>query len=244
MENETVFYFTDNIVTYFVMQNGSSSSPELHRLVRAAKLLELQLGCCIEVVHVPGRLMIVQGTDGLSRGMWIAPERLLRSSLDESMLTLEAVPFSPAFGEWLLKLVGYRPWKVYQHHTGISKWHWDTIFQQLSIWTPSPELGRQSLGHFMDCWVERAQETSIIFVIPHILQRDWGNLSKYILDIGTFYPTELPLECHFKSLIPFCVLHVPCFVRSLAPHRMEPTTPTSRYERWHQRQADYVRGLQ
>jgi hypothetical protein len=147
MENETVFYFTDNIVTYFVMQNGSSSSPELHKLVRAAKLLELQLGCRIEVVHIPGRLMIVQGTDGLSQGMWIAPERLLRSSLDESMLTLEAVPFSPAFGEWLLKLVGYRPWKVYQHHTGVSKWHWDTIFRQLSLcWTPSPELGRQALG--------------------------------------------------------------------------------------------------
>jgi hypothetical protein len=96
----------------------------------------------------------------------------------------------------------------------------------------------------MDCWVERAQETSAIFVIPRILQRDWGNLSKYILDMGTFYPTELPVECRFKSLIPFCVLHVPCFVRSLAPHRMDPTTATSRYERWHQRQADYVRGLQ
>jgi hypothetical protein len=174
MKGGTVFYFTDNIVTYFVMQNGSSSSTELHKLVRAAKLLELQLGCRIEVVHVPGRLMIVQGTDGLSRGMWIAPERLLRSSLDESMLTLEAVPFSPAFGEWLLNLTGYPLGTPYHHHTGVSTWSWNTIFQKLSIWTPSPELGRhQSLGHFMDCWVERAHETSGIFVIPRILQRDW-----------------------------------------------------------------------
>jgi hypothetical protein len=61
-----VFCCTDNSVTYFVMQNGSSASPELHKLVRAAKLLEPQLGCWTEVVHVPGRLMIVQGTDGLS----------------------------------------------------------------------------------------------------------------------------------------------------------------------------------
>jgi hypothetical protein len=188
--------------------------------------------------------MIVQGTDGLSRGMWIAPERLLRSSLDESMLTLKAIPFSPTFGEWLLKLTGHRPWKAYHHHTGISKWSWHTISQQLSIWTPSPELGRQSLGHFMDCWVEQAHETSAIFVIPRILQRDWGNLSKYILDIGTFYPTELPSDCRFKSLIPFCVLHIPYFVRSLPLHRMESPSSSNRYEGWHQRQANHVRGLQ
>jgi hypothetical protein len=243
MKGGTVFYFTDNIVTYFVMQNGSSSSKELHKLVRAAKLLELRLGCRIEVVHVPGRLMIVQGTDGLSRGMWIAPERLLRSSLDESMLTLEAVPFSHSFGEWLLRKCGYYPWTSYCHHTGISDWSWGTISQNLSLWTPSPELGRQSLGHFMDCWVERAHETAAIFAIPRILQRDWGNLSKYILDIGTFYPTELPPDCQFHSLIPFCILHIPRFVRSLPLRRLEPAPSPSRHEGWHKRQADHVRGL-
>ena len=244
MKGGTVFYFTDNIVTYFVMQNGSSTSPRLHKLVRTAKLLELQLGCRIEVVHVPGRLMIVQGTDGLSRGMWIAPERLLRSSLDESMLTLEAVPFSPAFGDWLLEKCGYYPWTSYCHHTGISDWDWDTIFQKLSIWTPSPELGRQSLAHFMDCWVERAHETSAIFAIPRILQREWSNISRHIINIGTFYPTELPPECCFPSLIPFCILHIPCFVRSLPPLRGVDSAPSSgRYERWHQDQAEHVRGL-
>ena len=40
-----VFYCTGNIVTYYVMQSGSSSSPKLHKLVLAAKLLELQSGC-------------------------------------------------------------------------------------------------------------------------------------------------------------------------------------------------------
>ena len=45
----------------YVMQNGnSSSSPELHKLVRAANIIELQLGRQMEVVHVSGRIMIVQ----------------------------------------------------------------------------------------------------------------------------------------------------------------------------------------
>ena len=90
------------------MQNGCSSSPELHKLVRAAKLLELQVRCTIEVAHVTGRLMIVQGSDDLNRGMWIDSEHLLRSLLDGSMLTLEAAPTTSA--QWLLLLVGYHPW--------------------------------------------------------------------------------------------------------------------------------------
>jgi hypothetical protein len=117
-------------------------------------------------------------------------------------------------------------------------------FQKLSIWTPSTELGRQSLAHFTDCWVERAHETSAIFAIPRVMQRDWGNTSRHIVDLGTFYPTELPLECHFYSLIPFCTLHIPCFVCSLPPRRgLESPSSSSRYEGWHQHQADHVRGL-
>jgi hypothetical protein len=32
--------------------------------------------CHLEVIHVPGKLMIHQGTDGLSRGLWMTPETL------------------------------------------------------------------------------------------------------------------------------------------------------------------------
>jgi hypothetical protein len=64
--NHTMFYFTDNLVMYYVIQGGSSASPELHKLALHTKLLELELGCHLEVIHVPGTLMIRQGTDGLS----------------------------------------------------------------------------------------------------------------------------------------------------------------------------------
>jgi hypothetical protein len=245
LQGGTVFYFTDNLVTYYVMQNGSSSSPELHKLVRAAKLLELQLQCRVEVVHVPGKLMIIQGTDGLSRGIWIAPERLFRSSLAESLLTLEAVPFSPIFGTWLLHLCGYSSDCSYYHHTGTSAWQWSHIHRQLSIWTPPPELGRQAIGHFLDCWVERAHETAAIFVIPRILQRDWGHMAKHILEVGTFYPTTVPALAPYVSLIPFVVLHIPCHTRSLPrPDRLESSPSSDRYEPWHRRQAEFLRGLQ
>ena len=75
LRDTTVFFLTDNLVSYYIINGGSSRSPGLHALVQDIKAACLDLGCQLEVVHVPGKLMIIQGTDGLSRGLWLAPER-------------------------------------------------------------------------------------------------------------------------------------------------------------------------
>jgi hypothetical protein len=69
----TLFYFTDNSVCYHVVQGGSSKSPTLHALVKEIKLMEVKMGCRLEAVHVPGLVLICQGTDALSRGVWVSP---------------------------------------------------------------------------------------------------------------------------------------------------------------------------
>jgi hypothetical protein len=98
VEGGTLFYFTDNMVTYYIVHNGSSTSPSLHALIRRIKILELRLKCRLEPIHVPGRLMIQQGADGLSRGIWVSADHLLRSSVEESRLTLGPVPFTLVLG--------------------------------------------------------------------------------------------------------------------------------------------------
>ncbi|CAJ1966080.1 unnamed protein product [Cylindrotheca closterium] len=42
-------------------------------LIGEIRLLELELDCMLQVVHVPGLVLISQGTDGLSRGVWMTP---------------------------------------------------------------------------------------------------------------------------------------------------------------------------
>jgi hypothetical protein len=69
----TVFYFTDNSTTYWIAASGSSKSASLHSLIEAIRTRELRLGCYLEVIHVPGIVMIQQGADALSRGIWISP---------------------------------------------------------------------------------------------------------------------------------------------------------------------------
>jgi hypothetical protein len=61
----TILYFTDNYATYCVAASGSSPSPRLYSLIKEIRLLELRLECALQVVHVPGVVVITEGTDGL-----------------------------------------------------------------------------------------------------------------------------------------------------------------------------------
>jgi hypothetical protein len=238
----TLFYFTDNMVTYYVVQGGSSSSPELHKLVRAIKILEVQLGCRLEALHVPGDLMILVGPDDLSRGMWMSPERHTVSSLLASERVLSTVPYSSPLGDWALAQVGLTGTPV-SHIQSLNDWTFSNIHNCLSIWHPAPEIARQALRFFLDAWVEAPLTTAGIFMIPCILERDWAFLSKHIHEMVVIYPSALPPPLRYDSLIPLVLLYVPCYVRSLPISRLDKLTNRTIYEHWHYQQAEYVRGL-
>jgi hypothetical protein len=244
VEGGTLFYFTDNMVTYYIVHNGSSTSPSLHTLIRRIKILELLLKCRLEPIHVPGRLMIQQGADGLSRGIWMSADHVLRSSVEESRLTLSALPFNPILGAWALRQAGFPPSTEYTQITDTADWSWNRIGDQVSIWNPAPELAHQAITSFLDLWVEKSSTTAAIFMIPRILQRDWGFLSKHVVELGVFDPRALPWGCRSPSLIPFCLLVVPRYIRSLPiPDRVDVRAFPTNFERWCIDQASDVRGL-
>ena len=62
-------------------------------LVVKIEELELELGCHLEVVHVPGTYLIMQGTDGLSRGVWLSPQRQFLGINSPTVHLLEASLF-------------------------------------------------------------------------------------------------------------------------------------------------------
>jgi hypothetical protein len=155
--------------------------------------------------------MIVQGTDGPSRA---SADRILRSSVEESRLALGAVLFTPVLGAWLVKAAGLPPHTAYQHHDDLGMSEYHKIDRQWTIWTPSPEVGRQAISTFLDYWVEHPDGTGGIFAIPRVFQRQWGHVTKYFTEIGIFDPRLLPWGAAYDSLIPFIVLV--CF-----PHHRE-----------------------
>jgi hypothetical protein len=239
----TLFYFTDNSSVYFIIKGGSSRSPELHKLARRIKEFEIELGCRLEPIHVPGLLMIDQGTDGQSRGMWLAPSRLTRSSIMESSLALGGTPYSLALAQWALDQAGLPQDTKYQLQDTLSNWHFDKIYGQTSMWFPVPEVARQALVCFLDIWVEGPTHTSGIFLVPRIMQKDWGYICKHVMVLGEYYPGSLPDLCSYDSHIPFVLLYIPRHVRSLPVPSLDTPAPTPLHSKWHTEQADYLRGL-
>jgi hypothetical protein len=140
VEGTTVFYFTDNFAVYWIAQSGSTPSPLLHNLIEEIKLLEIQLGCLLQVVHVPGVVMIRQGTDGLSRGVWATP---YQGQLDQRILVASVfAPLVPDFAllerhiQWF-KLPGpwsNQPWTAYGQAAA--------VLGRFTACFPPPELAR------------------------------------------------------------------------------------------------------
>ena len=245
LENVTLFYFTDNLVTYYVVHNGCSTSGRLHELIRRIKRLEVAYHFRLEPVHVPGTLMIQQGADGLSRGIGLSSDRMQRSTILESSAALQPVPFSLGLMEWILDLLNWDRSTRWFHHSDSSSWDASTILHTLSVWTPSPECARQAIDFFLTTWVESPLDSAGIFIIPRVLQKDWHYMSRHIQEFGVFDPVSLPDKCLQHSLIPFCILICYPHIRRISPETgLDRDTSSPINEKWFQHQAEFVRGLQ
>jgi hypothetical protein len=102
----TFFYFTDSSTVYYAVSKGSSPSNSLHDMVEKIKRLEIELGCHLEVVHVPGTTIITERTDGLSRGIWIStlhPRPTQQRLLSE---IFAPVTSSPDIQQWAMNKAG------------------------------------------------------------------------------------------------------------------------------------------
>jgi hypothetical protein len=133
-----VLYFTDNEVTYNICKKGSSKTLSQHLLVQQLKALELALGCCLEVIHVPGTTMITQGGDGLSRGIWDNGFNTDFESFAVEVF-LPALP-SISLTHWALSHIGIQAehaawWNV---ATDTSSWEPQNLMHAHTFWTPPP----------------------------------------------------------------------------------------------------------
>ena len=234
-----MFYFTDNMVSYYVVHSSSSRSPNLHALMLEIKDLEQELQCHLEVVHVPGTYLIMQGTDGLSRGVWMSPQRQFTGI---NAAIFQAVPYSPSLHCWALDLLGI-PRQRGLHIDESMVWSPRVLRNQLTFWTPPPELARQAIVSFLLAWVQSPRTTAAVFLVPRILQREWGRTSRHVQEIGVFQPRLLPPTVAYPALFPFVFLHVAPHVPQLGPSRLE-SNPVSKPKNWHREQAEEVRRLQ
>jgi len=240
MRGRLYFYFTDSDVTYNISRKGCSHAPRLHLKVQELKLLELELGCRVEIIHCPGTTMICQGSDNLSRGVWVTP-------LNTEFRNVAAALFRPAPPSVPLL---FRLLSLCQSPVSFTRWEWRTdlgdwsgaaLLGQHVVWTLSPLIARQGISAALNAWVESPWNSSHIFLIPRVAQRMFGRVNRHIMFIGQFF--DLPLPVAFDPLVPFLVFYLPPFRREL---RREPDvdSPSNyRLPKWVQAQVNYLRRL-
>lgn len=136
-----LFYFTDNTTTYDVVRRGGSRSPGLHQLVREIKAQELLHSTMLEVVHVPGTTMIGQGTDGLSRGLWITS--LNRDPTFSVSSLFLPVSYTPELNLWIrhrLAEQGYEVDPTWLVHADMDPWTRSSMMHRSNLWLLSPSI--------------------------------------------------------------------------------------------------------
>ena len=247
---ETVLmYFTDNLVTYYIVNSGSSTNPALHRMIMKIKILELKLGIELQVIHIPGVTMIQQGTDGLSRGVWMSPLHDLRRPRDLLGDLFSAVrltaPLKQAFEGWSLQWPELRQLTCpLTLTTEFTDWNSDLLRGSHSIWAPSPETAAQAISAFMLAYIEQPTTTGGLFILPRILQRQWEGLSKCVHTLGCVSNHHEAADQAVAHLLPIVFLFIPPHHRILPPpsDRVDTSSHPSGFQRY-RKSADYVRGL-
>jgi hypothetical protein len=251
----TLFYFTDNSTTYWIMSNGSSKNLKLHLALEEIRALEVQLGCCLNVIHVPGLLMIQEGTDGLSRGIWITPWHSPLARRDFLSGIFAPFPVNPdVIDQYTRERIPALHQQELQEcplPIGHPRWElhpWDTpphllrIRGRFTIWHPPPEMARQVITWVMEAYVEDPLSTSALLFIPRILPACWRGLSKCLRELPALYPHKAQLTQPPLLPIPVTVLYLPRHHRVCKPKGLDPSAPT-KGARWHQAQAQQMRGM-
>ena len=210
-------------------------------MIEEVRCLELELECSLQVIWVPGLAMINQGTDGLSRGVWMSPYHNLRDSRVLTHHVFDPMTFDPSIVD--AYITAFRLPLAWHHRPWRQTWDARTCFNRLTVWFPPPELARQLLSFLLETWVERPLTTSALIFVPRVVAAFWFGLSRHLIELPTIYPHVQPLRFAPVLPIPVVVLYLPPFVRSFSPpHRMgRPTLPSD--HQWHRQQAAQMRGL-
>lgn len=245
VKGTTVFYFTDNSTVYWIAASGSSASPRLHALIEDIRLLEMKLGCHLQVIHVPGLVMIQQGTDGLSRGIWMTSLQGLEDSRRLTQAVFDPVPYDPDLIIPYLQNLhdrGY-PCSNWRYCDWQQPWNPSRLFDRLSVWFPPPEVARQVITFVLETWVEKPATTSALFFIPRTVPAFWRGLSRHLIELDTIFPHLVPLRLPPLLPIPIIVLYLPAHQRSLPTRDRLAFAPLPPGAHWHREQAAQLRGL-
>jgi len=180
LNDSEVFIFTDNTAAESTFFKGTSSSKTLFELILKLQNMQMNSRTMIHFVHVAGRRMIRQGTDGLSRGLvsegvlggedFLSFVPLHQSAWERGAVLLE---------EWVTSWLGVG---------GTPRWLFPEDWfgcghtEDLSVWTPPPTAADAALEQLAKAVHKRPLLTRVV-LIPRLMTARWRKMLNKICDL-------------------------------------------------------------
>jgi hypothetical protein len=214
-----IFIFTDNSTAEAAFCRGSSSNQKLYGMIREVKAMEMLFETRVHVVHVAGKRMIAQGTDGLSRGCLADGVMEGKEMTSFVPLHLSAVTRSTSLMPWLQYGSGGRKEEILEVLTP-EEWYekghdiaggtpncdgvWTPTYRYGNfVWSPPPCVAEQCLEELRRARHKRQRSTHV-FVCPKIMsyaswQRQLFRSADVVIQIPAGHPAWITEQ--YESLI-------------------------------------------
>jgi hypothetical protein len=232
LQDSIIFFCTDNSTVEKVLYHGRSrESKLLHELVVRLKVLEAHHGFQLLVIHVSGKRMQAQGTDGVSRGQ--LSEGVMNGDPMMSFIPLHltALDRSPILKDWLkefispdLEFLSPNGWFERGHnHFESGKMHDDghwrpTLRSGKFVWAPAPASAWVALEELRKARIKR-QNSTHVFVCPRLMTPEWlrqlNKASDLVITIPVghpAWPSHMFEPLFFGFVFPF-IRHQPWQLR-------------------------------
>ena len=163
-----LFIFTDNSTAESAFWKGSSKSRKLFELVLELKDLEFKNDFILHVIHVSGKRMIEQGTDGLSRGDHSQGVMTGQPMINFVPLNKTAFQWSDALRRWICDAWQGSGYKI------LSPEDWFCKGQGSGncIWIPPPAAGEVVVDCLGKARLKRSSGMHVI-IIPRLMTGRW-----------------------------------------------------------------------
>jgi hypothetical protein len=218
------FLFTDNSTAEGCFYRGNSKSRLLHALVLSLRTMEMTYGMTIHVIHISGKRMIAQGTDGCSRGSLMEGVMAGADMLAFVDLSRGGIERHPPLLDWVRSWTGRPKLEPLTPEGWFNEGHgmtggaldvnkiWIPTHcrkNQMFLWAPPPSVADAALEELLKSRHKRTDLFHVI-VLPRLMAPRWRRLFLKVCDFTfaaspglPFWPTGMFEPLWVGIVLPF-----------------------------------------